>query len=106
MKITIEVPDAAIDAALAAPHSRYWAKKASWHRYPEGAEGFVLEHSDLGRTGKPERIMLGSSKLKAALTKMAETQPARFARVKANEADGVDGDILLQLMAFGEVKYG
>lgn len=100
MKITVDVPNAHIDNALAGPASHYWANEAAWTRYPDGPEGYVVEDGI-----PPARHTLGSAKLKTALTKMADEFPARFGRIKSGDSDALDGDVLLQLMAFGEVKY-
>ncbi len=52
------------------------------------------------------RIKLNKKKLSNALLVMYNKHPHIFARLKSGDWDGVDGDSLLQLMAFGELKYG
>lgn len=102
MKITIEVPDTTIDAALESPHSRYWASEAVWSHGPDGREGYVVErHGSF--EGKPERHTLGASKLKTALAFMATHYPRQFGKLMSATWGGETG---LQLMAFGEVRYG
>lgn len=99
MKIRIEVPNAHIDGALAEPHSRYWASEARW--VPRGLVGHVVDAEDCGK-----RYALNASKLKKALEVMAEKYPLPFAKLKSGDYDGPIGDLLLQLIAFGEVRYG
>lgn len=95
MKLTIEVPDEHINGALAAPHSRYWADSAQWDPTKRS-----------GKNGQHAPIELNSHALKTALCLMATVCPRHFSRLMAGEYDGVTGDILLQLMAFGELRYG
>lgn len=102
MKITIEVPDVQINAALESPNAKYWATSASWS--PTYRSGFVVEMH--GKDGKSERHTLGIARLKAALAHMAVHRPDDLARLLDGTWDGETGDLLLQLMAFGEVRYG
>lgn len=101
MQITINVPDEHINGALAEPHSRYWAREAGWD--PETSAGFVYEPQD---NGADARHVLNAAKLEKALWGMAEKYPRQFARLISGDYDGSTGDVLLQLMAFGELRYG
>lgn len=96
MQITINVPDANIQSVLYRPHSAYWALELQWN----GVNGFVLEHEGERRTE------LDREKLRSALIVMAQSHSHQFACVIAGDGDGVTGDTLLQLMAFGELVYG
>jgi hypothetical protein len=98
MKIKIDIPDKHINGALAEPRSRYWASEAKWD--PEEREGYAIERES------GERHQLGSSKLQAALIHLAERRPTDLAALLSGNYDGETGDILLQLMAFGEVRFG
>lgn len=102
MKLAIEIHDENIDGALAEPASRYWASEAEWRGAPLSC-GFVKE---IIEGGKPMRHVLTPEKLQGALVKMAEKHPKHFERLWLGTYDGETGDVLLQLMAFGEVKYG
>lgn len=105
MRITIEVPDEHIDGALAEPSSLYWALEASWRRYNDSPEGWVLERGGAA-DGAAERHLLGAARLKKALGLMYHVRPVQFAKLASGQYDGETGDLLLQLMAFGEMKYG
>ncbi len=98
MKITIEVPDAHINAALASPISRAWATEAQW--YPETRDGYVVECDGA------QRYVLNASNLRAALELMAARYPNGFRYLLSNDYGGTTGNLLLQLMAFGEERYG
>jgi hypothetical protein len=101
VKITICVPDDAIDVVLESPNSRYWCPRAEWN--PETRAGWVHEPQD---SGPVKKHYFGSSKVKGALEHLAKNSPAVLARIASGDADGNDGDILLQLCALGEIRYG
>ncbi len=98
MKIEIEVKDEHINGALAAPHSRYWAQDCEWT--PGELQGFVVAQDD------PAVYGLDELRLRSALIQMAAQMPKSFAMLSSGNYDGVVGDSLLQLMAFGELRYG
>ncbi len=97
MQITINVPDQHIHGALAAPASRAWADEAGWD--PEKVEGFMVDASGT-------IYELDATELSKALVLMADRYPLPFANLQAGQYDGSIGDLLLQLMAFGEAVYG
>ncbi len=99
MKITIEIPDENIHGALAGPHSGYWAKSCEWD--PATCSGIVVAHdcSDV--------VAMTPEKLQNALLLMSQHCPRHFSNLLASGLyDGVTGDLLLQLIAFGELRYG
>lgn len=98
MRITIDVPDEVIDDVLCEPHARYWCREASWSAH------FHVGACVDGETGA--KFPLNRTVLKRALSLMATHHSRSFARLLSASWDGETGDILLQLMAFGEVRYG
>jgi hypothetical protein len=100
MKIEIEVLDKNIHNALSGPHSRYWTNECSWDDVTW--EGYVIDSEE----ESAPIIELDQSSVRKALEIMGKEFPNLLARLVLGETDGVDGDSLLQLMAFGELKYG
>lgn len=99
MKITIELQDKNIHNALERPHSRYWTNECYWD--PSTCTGNVIDRLE----DNEPKIFLNSESIGKAFDVMYKEYPMCFARFMAGEIDGVDGDTLLQLMAFGERKY-
>lgn len=106
MKIQIEVPNEHIDAALAEPNSRYWASEAVWKIVDGSHEGYLVRKHLADDHLGPPRIELDDRKLETALVLMASNHARNFGKLMTGCCDGETGDVLLQLMAFGEVKYG
>jgi hypothetical protein len=105
VKITIEVPDKHIDGALAEPHSKYWASEARWD--PKKREGHVVEVDSDRDSDDVKQIThtLNVHALKSGLALLAAQSPRAFAMLLSGDYDGLTGDLLLQLMALGEIKY-
>ena len=104
MKITIEIPDQHMIDALRGAYSGYWCKygAANW----PNLAFCVTELEDT-----KERLPMGTyrvnrSRIAKAFNRMAIDYPTIFARFMAQNNDGNDNDILLQLACFNEVKYG
>lgn len=106
MQITIDIPDTHINGALENPHSKYWAVEARWD--PQTHEGHVVEGYVTARDGSVKHVThtLNATRLKTALGLMATKSPRAFAMLLSGDYDGPTGDLLLQFMAFGELKYG
>lgn len=98
MQITINVPDENINGALEAPLSRYWAREAGWD--PVKKEGHVVDALDEGAITE-----FDEKALRAALLIMAARSPSQLVALASGAYDGVTGDLLLQYMAFGQVRY-
>jgi len=99
MKLTIEFNIENVHNALSGPHSRSWTNDCYWD--PHTCTGYVVDYLD---ENEPE-IELNMEKLEDGLIAMQKTNPYAFGRVISGNSDGVDGDTLLQCMAFGERKY-
>jgi hypothetical protein len=100
MKITIEIPDEHIHDTLLYPHYNYWTNECKWDSVT--CTGYVI---DVEEDDEPI-IELDASDLVKAFDILHKQYPKTFARFLSGDTDGVDGDSLLQLMAFGELKYG
>lgn len=105
MQITINVPDEHIHGALAAPHSRYWALSGTWDA--KTCKGCVVEACE-GGDGRADSKAYDLNRLKLAdaLRLMFEKNPRKFGELAGGYYDGSTGDVLLQFMAFGELRYG
>lgn len=103
MRVTIEIPDSHIDNALAEPCSRYWADEALWDTTTH--TGYVVEREN-GDGPKRIRHELDSGRVSRAVQLLVTESPLLLCRLCADGTDGPDGDALLQLMAFGELRYG
>lgn len=99
MKITIEVPSKVVIDCMNNAGSRYWARDLTWN----GTKGHVTEH---GGEGLNHRHSISLRRIKKGLALLAAKNPSRFAELTRQDYDAETGDILLQLMVFGEVKYG
>lgn len=106
MNVAIEIPDTHIDNALEAPHSRYWADEAGWDRVAR--TGYVVEREN-GDGPKRIRHEFGAAQIERALQLMVGGKTGTaltFANIITDNTDGPDGDVLLQLAALGELRYG
>lgn len=98
---TIEISDDNIRGALTQPSSSYWAKSCDLEFQNGTFSGYVVE-SDSGETH-----VLGDTKLARGIAAFAKLDDREhFGRLLDGSYDGGTGDILLQLIAFGEIKYG
>lgn len=98
MKITIEVPEKHINGALLEPRSRYWADEAGWD--PVEKNGFVIVRD----TGV--RYQVSETSIQSALVWLSLNKPLIFYELLSGRYDSETGDILLQAMAFGKLRYG
>ena len=89
---------------------QYWARVACWGRPGRTVEraeldGVVRFACDLVVHDTGERPVLRDQWV-AGLRLMAERNPRRFAEVVDGTGDARTGDVLIQLTAFGELRYG
>lgn len=104
MKVTIEINEKNVNDTLASCHSRYWADECDWD--PQTNTGYVIEREN-GDGPKRIRHDLNAASVERAVQAMAGgIRTDVLGRILANDTDGPDGDILLQLMAFGALPYG
>lgn len=88
---------------------QYWARAASWgkpaHTVERAERDGVLRFAcDLVVHDTGERLVLRDQWV-AGLRLMAELYPRRFAEVLDGSAAAQSGDVLIQLSAFGELRY-
>lgn len=99
MKITIEVPDETIESYLQSASSAIsgWAEKYEYGR----AKGsyIVKPHDD------EETYRFGPAQIAAGLVVMAQDYPHHFADLMGRRGDMWTGHVLVQLAAFGELRY-
>ncbi len=87
-----------------------WRK--GWEAAEKGVEdsfaGIVLSDKYVGEgyeaAGPP--ISLTDANIKRGLDLLQKKHAKAWARVVTSDGDALDGDMMLQLMAFGEVVYG
>jgi hypothetical protein len=77
----------------------YWASAASWD--PATKQGHVVDTLDNGSIHE-----LDAEDLARALIRMVALKPLQVVALAGGVYDGITGDILLQLMAFNELRYG
>lgn len=87
-------------ACLLGAHSRYWAKRLTW----DGRRGSVIEHND--GESPPIRHSLSLRKIEKGLAALGQKYPHHLGQIMAEEWDGETGAMLLQMVVFGEIKYG
>lgn len=121
MRITINVPDKTIADVLEGAASRYWCARLDWPAprdahvgstcweiLLEGAIPFVTVEEDRSEEGERNRFhRVTRTKIAIAFDIMSREYPHILG--EACGSDGLDantGDVLLQLAALGEVKYG
>lgn len=97
MIIAIDVPDKRVLDCLNGAGSRYWARDLVMR----GDRGSVVEHAD----GKPIQHMIGPRKLRRGVAALAKLAPRRFEQLCSEDWDAETGDVLLQLVVLGEIKY-
>ncbi len=100
MQITIQIDDSKIDAALEDVHARYWCSYLTW------INGHGAARELEGKDGKPVMHRFDRAKIAQTLTSMLEAGKPVALRVIRGETDGNDRDCFLQLIVFGELKYG
>lgn len=110
MRIELNIPDENITNCLREAHSRYWCVGLEWFgargwsklvAQPPGTElAHVVVCSD------HENSKVHRDDIEAGVAIFAKDHPARFGRLVRGMTDGDDGDVLLQLIAFGELVYG
>ncbi len=117
MKITLDVSDIRIAQALVGAHSQYWCASITFSSSSDASgpaqwRRLVLAHTSATVTQRPdggnlpEALPITARTIATGLGKLAVAYPAVFGRLAGGEADGADGDTLLQCVVFGEVIYG
>ncbi len=113
MKLELTVPALAVyDAVVSGLEGgiQYWARVTSvWAPARAAGTGdFETDLKlvcDLVELDTGERIKL-REQWATGLRLMAEKYPRRFAEVVDGTGDATTGDVLIQLAAFGELRYG
>lgn len=113
MTTEVAVPTAAIlDTIISGVEGGIgrWAKVLQY--WIPGRGGLTIEPvtdlhlvCDIVELDSGERFSL-RGKWQAALRLMAARYPRKFAEILDGSGDSITGDILIQLAAFGEVRYG
>ncbi|MGN6108369.1 MAG: hypothetical protein ACTHU0_24900 [Kofleriaceae bacterium] len=113
MKVEITVPSLAIvDTIIGGVQGgiRYWGKVVAFRVRKNdvstsSAADELLMVCDVIERASGERFSL-QGKWQVALRLMAELYPHKFFELIMGRADCTTGDVLIQLAAFGEVRYG
>jgi len=112
---TIEVPiDRVADTLCAALEggSNYWCEEFMPARYPEGVEwgheaiAMCVPFHIVHEAGEILHIPGGKKHMMDTLLKMYQEFPRHFWDMEAGNEDAETGDVLFQLLCFGEVVYG
>lgn len=124
MKVSINITDSLIASVLDGAGSRYWCSdidwpdvlhkgaivrgKSCWDLLLEGAIPFVTVEEDRSEEGKkPAHHRVTRTKIAIAFDIMAREHPKRLGECCSELGhDAETGDVLLQLAALGEVRYG
>lgn len=99
MEISITIDNKQIIDCMLGAHSRYWADYLVW----DGKRGSVVEHND-GES--PVRHTISLRKIRKGVERLSKLCPNSFAALTSDRWDGDTGDLLLQMIVLGEVKYG
>jgi hypothetical protein len=102
MNVKIQIPDAHIDQALKEANTRYWAASAVWD--VTDRTGWVIERGT-GDAPEGPRHIYGSWKIQEALVKLGNAGNPLFWSLLMGKTDPDDGDKLLQMVLFGEVRH-
>ena len=93
--------------------STYWCASCIPERYPEGIEWAheaiaMCVPFEFGAFEDTERTKVDNSKqrMSDALQYMADLYPHEFASMVDDNGDANTGDLLFQIICFGEVVYG
>ena len=113
MKLEVTIPTKAVfDAVLSGAEGgiQYWARVVSlWtparSGSPDESETDLRLVCDLIEHDSAEPISL-REQWATGLRLMAERYPRKFAELVDGTGDATTGDVLIQLAAFGELKYG
>lgn len=110
MIVAVVVRDEYILAALRGARVYYWCEALDFkeeHSWPDVLRGKSVEARAVVREDNaPRSRPITRQTIALGVTALAESYPERFARLVKGYADGEDGDVLLQLVVFGEVVYG
>jgi hypothetical protein len=119
VKITLEIADAEIEAALehGARHNSYWALETGWD-YPNTMlnrtkrfKGYVIDHHDF--RSMPEKHTRHELDIERGLRMMYQRGPDKHSARKAKGEglppswwDANQADCFVQYAAFGKRRYG
>jgi hypothetical protein len=123
MKVTINITDSLIASVLDGAGSSYWCAGLSWPGYGDGAVSkaggcwaalladgipFVTVEEDRSEEGGKNRFhRVTRGRIAIAFDIMAREYPKRLGECCSELGhDAETGDVLLQLAALGEVRYG
>lgn len=123
MNITITIADTKVVDLLDSAGSNYWCAGLAWPKYHdarvESAGGCwsalmadqisfveVLDAEDEDKQGRPRRKRVTREGIRVGFELMAQMNPRTLGRaLSEHNWDASTGDVLLQLCAFGEVRY-
>ena len=101
MKLTIEIPDTLIPQVQSSCDVKYWADTQF-----DGLGRVQLRERE-GDGGNPGPwITIAPEAAARAFALMASAAPRQFANAITGNADMFTGDVLMQLVVCGRIKYG
>jgi hypothetical protein len=102
IKIEIEVPVDRLDKYIRHADIRHWGEMQAWR--PRKLElDLVVEDDEVARDQR--KIYVGVDEFRRGLVEMAAKLPHHFRDFMANKGDAYTGNVLVQLAAFGEIRY-
>jgi hypothetical protein len=106
--VTVEVPREHINNALASATASRTHGAGYWADFKEGRNGALLarEREDAANGGRVGAWYGLEAGLDKGLATMARIAPEAFGRLLAGDIDAPLGDMLVQCIVCGELRYG
>lgn len=102
IKIEVEIPAERLDNYIRRADIAHWGEMKTWK--PQKLElDLVVENDEV--PADQRKIRVGIAELQRGLAAMASRLPRHFLDFVTDEGDGYTGNILVQLAAFGEIRF-